>query len=845
MRSLKVNAFAWLASVAIAGPAFAADPATAELYSHQALDGHSYYAVSLKGPAQPTSLAPHDHLILVDTSASQVGEHRTMAINVLKELLASLPATDRVQIHAIDVKSTALTKGFVSPASAAKETLPVLQSRLPAGATDLLAALRTASNSFEKGRESSIVYIGDGMSSAHLLQPKELQETVSNLRERQIPIHGFAVGANKDLLLLGVLAEATGGMALIDNSELKATEVGKTLAEAIDRPVLYPTSLSVHWSGAEVLPQQPLPLRSDRETIYIARGQWEAGASLSVQTSEGELSWNVPDAKYQQGNQTLAGIWQQAESTGGLVVPFAGVAFLNASRQAFANDVERLEITVDRALSRGDVVQAQVAMQQLGQLDPANVKAKGLKNRVGKLLIQTVAQVEEAPAGDAAPAAPEAPAAEPPAAEAPAAETPTPEELQGRDKPVDLSPIAQEEARRNARAQKLRQQLTNDIEEAKRALSTAPDAAVSRVEGSRGAIKSALDIDADEKAQLLKQADAALTDIRNKIEVIQGRIQATEQRKAEQEAQQRVIDFATEQDEKLRQIVDRIRALMDDGFHGDQTAFEEAEAVSRLVESMAPNSALASATVFSSEAAGQLQKSEVLKSLRYDRFLEALYSVEQSHVPFSDEPPVRYPPAAVWQQLTLKREKWKSVDLHKESANEQKISRALDQQTSLEFPDNTLKEVVDFITQLHNIPIRLDEQALTDAGLDADARVNLVISGITLRSALKLLLENVNGTELTYVIEDEVMKITTAEKANENYQTRVYPVGDLVIPIPVISAVAGGVGGGQQGGGQQGGLGGGGGGFGGGGGGQQGGGGGFFSVPTEKAPIVGKKKPLN
>ncbi len=40
---------------------------------------------------------------------------------------------------------------------------------------------------------------------------------------------------------------------------------------------------------------------------------------------------------------------------------------------------------------------------------------------------------------------------------------------------------------------------------------------------------------------------------------------------------------------------------------------------------------------------------------------------------------------------------------------------ALDQQTSLEFPDNTLKEVVDFITQLHNIPIRLDEQALTDA----------------------------------------------------------------------------------------------------------------------------------
>lgn len=842
MRSLKVNAFAWLASVAISGPAFAADPATAELYSHQALDGHSYYAVSVKAPAQPTSLAPHDHLILVDTSASQVGEHRTMAINVLKELLASLPETDRVQIHAIDLKSTTLTKGFVTPAMASSQALPVLQSRLPAGATDLLSALTTASKTMEQGRDSSIVYIGDGMSSAHLLQQQELQATVTGLRDRHIPIHGFVVGANKDLQLMGVLAQTTGGLALIDDSNLKAESVGKTLAAAIDRPVIYPSALSVHWSGAEVLPQQPLPLRSDRETVYVARGQWESGASLSVQTAEGELTWNVPNAKYQQGNQNLAGIWQQAEATQGLAVPFAGLTFLNASRQAFVNEIERLEIAGDRSLDRGDFAQAEAIFQQLRELDPANGHAQIAKNRVGKLMIQTVAQVDEQPVGEAAPAAPDAPAAE-----APPAETATPEELKGRENPVNQSPIAQEEARRQARAQKFRQQLNNDIEQARRALSTAPDAAVSRVEGSRGAIKSSMDIDADEKAQLLKQADSALTDIRNKIEVIQGRIQSSEQRKAEQEAQQRVIDFAAEQDEKLRQIVDRIRALMDDGYHGDQAGFEEAEAVSRLVESMAPNSSLAAATVFVSEAAGQLQKAEVLRSLRYDRFLEALYSVEQSHVPFSDEPPVRYPAASVWQQLTLKREKWKSVDLHKDSPNEQKISRALDQQTSLEFPDNTLKEVVDFITQLHNIPIRLDEQALTDAGLDADTRVNLVISGISLRSALKLLLENVNGTPLTYVIEDEVMKITTAEKADEKYQTRVYPVGDLVIPIPIVQPTGGGVGGGQGGqggfgGGQGGQQGGGGGGFGGGG---QGGGGGVFSVPTGKAPVIGKKNPLN
>ena len=843
MRSLKVNAFAWLAGLAAVSPVWAADPITdaAVVYSHQALDGHSYFAVSLKGPSKPAVAVPHDHVILVDTSASQVGEHRTMAIEVLRGLLSALPATDRVQVSAIDMQSTSLTKGFVSPELASTQSMDTLQNRLPAGATDLMSALNAATAQIQTGRASSIVYIGDGMSSAHLIQASEMQALVTKLRERQIPIHGFAVGANKDLRLVGNLAQMTGGMALIDHESLDAVAVGQQLATAIDLPVIYPTSLAVHWKDAEVVPQQPLPLRSDRETFYLARGQWAVGASLSVQTPEGELSWNVPEAKFRQGNQYLAGFWDEAAN--GQQVPFAGVQFLQAARQSFADRVEQLEIAADNSLFKGDIAQADAVTDELRQLDPGNVHATGIKNRVGKLKVQTVALQEEAaekaPATDATAPVVEAPAAEATVPEPPAAEAELP--LETRVNPIDLSPIALEEARRKARTQKLQQQLEIDIKQAKQALSVSPEAAVTLLESSRGAIKSSMDIDADEKARLLKQADAALTDLRNQQEVLQIRIQAGEQRRAEQEAQERVMDFAAEQDEKLKQLVDRIRALMDDGYHGDENAFEEAEAVARIIESIAPNSATGTATVFVAEAAGQLSKSEHLQSLRYDRFLETLYQVELSHVPFPDEPPVRYPPAAVWQQLTLKRAKWKSVDLHKDSQNEQKISRALDQQTSLEFPDNTLKEVVQFIEQQHNIPIRLDEQALTDAGLDAETRINLVISGITLRSALKLMLENVNGTPLTFVIEDEVMKITTEEKALEKYQTRVYPVGDLVIPIRPLQG-GGGVGGGQQqgqqGGQQQGGQ-------------QQGGGGGgqgFFSVPhAARAPLAdaGKKNRLN
>jgi len=106
------------------------------------------------------------------------------------------------------------------------------------------------------------------------------------------------------------------------------------------------------------------------------------------------------------------------------------------------------------------------------------------------------------------------------------------------------------------------------------------------------------------------------------------------------------------------------------------------------------------------------------------------------------------------------------------------------------------------------------------------------LSGVSLRSALRLMLKDL---DLTYVIRDEVLLITTPEEANAKLVTKVYPVADLVLPINSGAGsnpfmLGGGMGGqGGFGGGLGGGMGGGGfgGGFGGGGMGGGMGGGGF------------------
>ncbi len=156
------------------------------------------------------------------------------------------------------------------------------------------------------------------------------------------------------------------------------------------------------------------------------------------------------------------------------------------------------------------------------------------------------------------------------------------------------------------------------------------------------------------------------------------------------------------------------------------------------------------------------------------------------------------------------------MDLHKSSKAEERISAELDKQTDVDFQDQPLTDVVTFLADFHNIPIIIDTEALTEEGIATDTPVTRTLTGVKLRSALKIILQPL---QLSYVIEDEVMKITTLTKEKDRLQTRVYPVGDLVV---ILQAGGGGLGGQQGGGGFGGGGQQGGGGFGGG---QQGGGG--------------------
>ena len=111
---------------------------------------------------------------------------------------------------------------------------------------------------------------------------------------------------------------------------------------------------------------------------------------------------------------------------------------------------------------------------------------------------------------------------------------------------------------------------------------------------------------------------------------------------------------------------------------------------------------------------------------------------------------------------------------------EERIREALDQTTSIETQDSPtpLNDVVEALATRHKIPIVIDGEALKDAGVDPSATlIAKNLKDISLRSALNLLLRDL---KLSFVIDDEVLLITSQDKASASLSTKVYDVRDLV-----------------------------------------------------------------
>lgn len=114
---------------------------------------------------------------------------------------------------------------------------------------------------------------------------------------------------------------------------------------------------------------------------------------------------------------------------------------------------------------------------------------------------------------------------------------------------------------------------------------------------------------------------------------------------------------------------------------------------------------------------------------------------------------------------------------------EERIEAALDAEGEWDFFDAPLIEVCRTMQEKLGIDVALDTTALEDFGINPSTPITRDISGISARSFLRLML---NELELTYTMRYGALWITTPESAEAELKTKVYPIGDVLARDPTL-----------------------------------------------------------
>jgi hypothetical protein len=124
-----------------------------------------------------------------------------------------------------------------------------------------------------------------------------------------------------------------------------------------------------------------------------------------------------------------------------------------------------------------------------------------------------------------------------------------------------------------------------------------------------------------------------------------------------------------------------------------------------------------------------------------------------------------------------------SIDVSNSPAQSQvhkSIEQALDEQAEINAIDQPLIDVIRQLRDGTGQNFAIDLPAIEEEGVATSTAVSLQLRGVTLRSALKILLSEFN---LTWIVENEVIKITSVTRAMGTLDVRAYRVGGLLMRV--------------------------------------------------------------
>jgi general secretion pathway protein D len=330
-----------------------------------------------------------------------------------------------------------------------------------------------------------------------------------------------------------------------------------------------------------------------------------------------------------------------------------------------------------------------------------------------------------------------------------------------------------------AKQQLLAKQLSADVAHqqiaAEKAREKNPKRAMEILKEARAAVEAS-ELAPDIRSQQLRRVDRSIAELDKYITENRAQIELDAANKEVLKEVDRRLHAKVETDDKLARLVDEFNTLM------DQQRYAEAEVLAKRARELDPENPVVRQLIWQSKFVSRQRRNQGLIEEKEKGVWQTLNNVEESAIPFDDSEPYKMPDAKKWEDLTKTRSKQLAENRSRRTERELEIERKLKTPVSLKFRDRPLSEVLDQLGKLAAVNVHLDSKGLDEEGISRDEPITIDLTqDISLKSALNLILEPLH---LSYVIKDEVLKITSEQLRDGETTTRTYDVADLVIPIP-------------------------------------------------------------
>jgi tetratricopeptide (TPR) repeat protein len=787
--------------------------------------GDGYFALQLKPKLDAPPARPRDYAVLVDTSASKANGVLDLEKSIVAALADHIGADDRLAIWTVSNEPRSLTGGQFKRRGELATVVKTLSLEYPSGASNLKKGFADAAAAFQTNpsRQGVLLLIGDGKSLADPLDAAGRAALCDELVRKEVACFTVPVGPRLDPLNLHGFPNATGGRCVRLPASLSINEFLASLDAALAVPVLYPNYAKFSAEASELFPSRLPPLRADVPTLVVGKLKenattlsYKIDGSVAGKQTTVQSTTKVPGSEPE--NYFLVGMvnqWREQKDRPALMQADRALAYA-----AERNQVARAELVAkaELALDQGMFAAASQLYKQASQLDPTSVDARNgadVARRMQDIMERVLDEQSKAPADKklkaedvrlevrkryrdemkfdkggeqivrlGAGGAVRLTQAEQPAV--PLQPVPPP--------PAQADVLGDVKARQAVAEQQQTRIVDEAIRSANRLVETDPNGARELLKRTIDGVRNNPDISDRVRGGLGDRIERALASVdRRGVVVLRDQQQALEDA-ARVAARVGVEQLERNSEDRIRERMRVIHNLFDQA--RDQEAYRQAQAIRQdlIAQGRAVPPAVTAAYQIG-QTRYHLREELELKRLRQDRFLATMLQVEKSAVPFPDEPPVAFPPAAEWKALSdLRKARYEvttlGTEIPKKTLELRETLGRVTKYDGLDDPKFTLQDALDQLSAKYGVNFDVNEKAFKFEMVDDVLKKEIANPPIPpLTASLgtiirKILSRIVVNSGATFIIRRDTIEITTGLFATSEKAIRVYPAGDLVLPIP-------------------------------------------------------------